>query len=289
MAVGASIDVYAVLSNCLDRIMRKKLPHPAWELFTTNPRFPCSHGASVFINHDTSKPFLVLYVIITKRFQTRNNIVPLDKSARSFSMDGGQFQRHSLHASPMTTQPYQHHGMIVSAGVLLLMSLLQMFQLYPLAIVRQKHYSYIGEDFPAELPLQDDKDVALRFSNNGYAITNDWAWSTLVPGDGRVQLGPDGRLFDVAMYQQLRCLNSIRVAYLANHARPSPMELPNIPEAESCFDTLRQSVLCAADITLDPAKVIFVEGNGTASTVGTEAVHRCRDWVNVRRTVEMNQ
>ncbi|KAF8889857.1 hypothetical protein BD779DRAFT_1438957, partial [Infundibulicybe gibba] len=142
---------------------------------------------------------------------------------------------------------------------------------------------------PAELPLQNDRDVALRFTNNGYSITNDWAWNALVPGDGRVRLGPDGRVFDVAMYQQLRCLNSIRVAYLANHARPSPVELPNIPEAENCFDILRQSFLCAADITLDPAKVVMVDGNGTVFTTGTGVDHRCRDWVNVRRTVKMNQ
>jgi hypothetical protein len=79
------------------------------------------------------------------------------------------------------------------------------------------------------------------------------------------------------MFHQLRCLNVLRVAFI------------NGPDAHTghCLNFLRQAVLCASDITLDP---LIVNPDGTmTSTDGVGATHMCRDWTQVWAYVMENQ
>ena len=116
-------------------------------------------------------------------------------------------------------------------------------------------------------------------------IVEEDIWKDLIPANGGVVTTPEGK-FVVAMYNQLRCLDEVRVAYLALHDRPAPGRVPNNTAAEICLGQLWQILQCNADITLDPA--ILVERNGTLvpGSSGIDVRHRCYDWTKIRDRVD---
>lgn len=97
-----------------------------------------------------------------------------------------------------------------------------------------------------------------------------------------------GDMYNIAAFHQLDCLSSIR-EYLwhlkfavdtnkTEQLRPILLD-PQEDHILSCFDYLRQSVMCAGDTTLEwPAE----DSHGRQATVdGWGVPHHCVDWVSM--------
>jgi hypothetical protein len=127
--------------------------------------------------------------------------------------------------------------------------------------------------------------VALEYAPDLIPIDSDALWSQLIPVNGGVTITRDGK-FIIAMYQQLRCLDEVRVAYLAVHGRPVPGRIPNETATEICLGQLWQIIQCNADITLDPAVLLERDGTLLTASSGEGVLHRCNDWTKVRDVAE---
>ncbi|KAH7921604.1 hypothetical protein BV22DRAFT_721338 [Leucogyrophana mollusca] len=145
---------------------------------------------------------------------------------------------------------------------------------------------YVGDDYPTSLPI-DLPPVALEIENTGkFGISNPEAWAEwrttdLFPrANGYVKLGKQGRMFGISMFHQMHCLLIIRKAVIEKDSADALTHY--------CLDSLRQSILCASDTTLDPLDVDDDNGKLTA-TDGVGVVHVCRDWEKVYDYVRMNQ
>ena len=140
------------------------------------------------------------------------------------------------------------------------------------------YIAYIGDDYPAYYPLEMP-DVWLTPENTiHYQIFTDDAereWSSIFPeGGGFLRLGPEGRLFGLALFHQLHCLARIRRAM---NVRQSSEHVHH------CFNYLRQAILCEANPTIEP--VIPILGR---RSVNAEIPRVCRDWTQVYALVEEN-
>ncbi|KAJ7881918.1 hypothetical protein B0H13DRAFT_930899 [Mycena leptocephala] len=158
--------------------------------------------------------------------------------------------------------------------------------------LRQTSSAYASLDngpLPSELPLTVRAATLEFIFGKHYNIVNDAEWATLIPPNrGRVRLGAGQEEFDVAMYTDLQCLDTIRAAYVSMR---DGARVPS-PAAEACLGHMRQAILCTADITLEPAHVVCKDGQcplSSAVATGQFVNHRCRDWVQVREYVEANQ
>ncbi|KAG7440963.1 uncharacterized protein BT62DRAFT_997440 [Guyanagaster necrorhizus] len=153
-------------------------------------------------------------------------------------------------------------------------------------------HTYWGEI--SELPERIN-DAVLRFQFGNYSITSDDEWASLTPPHGG-QILLDGSKYDVSLYLQLRCLNTVRVAFVTlrdvfnGESLARDINSIDSKETEYCLDVLRQTVQCTADITLEPGQVLVLSDGSTDMGVsGNHVDHVCRDWVQVREFVENNQ
>lgn len=103
---------------------------------------------------------------------------------------------------------------------------------------------------------------------------SEWTSFTSYLGDGHVRLGPDMRLFSVAMFHDLHCLRIIRSAVDKGWKN---LDVRIQDHLHHCFNYLRQHILCAADTTLEPGD--FTTRNFTTARTG--ATHTCVDWAPV--------
>jgi hypothetical protein len=118
-----------------------------------------------------------------------------------------------------------------------------------------------------------------EFKNTSSA---DAQWSSLVPRkthQGYVRLGPDRRVFAVAMFHELHCMSTFHRA-LTWHDHPDA----NVGHFQHCLNYLRQLFMCAADTTLEPYD--FMKRNYTVEAVG--ATRQCGDWSTVYREADEN-
>ncbi|KAJ7302446.1 hypothetical protein DFH08DRAFT_945649 [Mycena albidolilacea] len=180
--------------------------------------------------------------------------------------------------------------LLLSVAVLLCISAtLNVFTIFQLRRTSDAYASLNNAPLPSELPLTVG-DATLEFIfGKHYNITNDAEWATLIPpNQGRVRLGAEEEEFDVAMYTDLQCLDTIRAAYVRMR---DGSRVPS-PAAEACLGHVRQTILCTADITLEPAWVTCKDGEcpvSSAVATGEFVDHKCRDWVQVRNYVQDNQ
>ncbi|KAJ7618701.1 hypothetical protein FB45DRAFT_170638 [Roridomyces roridus] len=104
-------------------------------------------------------------------------------------------------------------------------------------------------------------------------------WEVLFPpGGGFIQVNETGRLYGFSMFHGIHHLNSIRMALEAAFNVSSPFARQFFDASDSfghlqhCTAYLRQSLLCAADSTLEP------ESEHTPGGVaGVGVAHMCRD------------
>lgn len=104
----------------------------------------------------------------------------------------------------------------------------------------------------------------------------EWLW-TAPEGNEDVHLGPENRVFIVAMLHELHCLRSIRAAAQEGIAGDDE-------HLQHCFNYLRKWILCSADVTLEPGD--FRSRNFEEDRLG--AVHICRDWELIYGAIEQN-
>ena len=92
-----------------------------------------------------------------------------------------------------------------------------------------RDYSFVGDDYPLELPLGHLDKVALTLHESIHYDLNlsdpiaEAEWIQLAvqhPGEfGRSRLGQEHRIFSTVFYHQLHCLRNIEIAIL-KHAHP---------------------------------------------------------------------
>ncbi|KAJ7806424.1 hypothetical protein B0H14DRAFT_2875704 [Mycena olivaceomarginata] len=118
----------------------------------------------------------------------------------------------------------------------------------------------------SEAPLAV-QHAALEFAfGKHYNITADAEWDTLLPPHGaQITLGSEE--FDVGLFSDLGCLQTIRHAFLL---------LRNGATGES-FAAAEACLVCDAEEKCAPA------------ATGDHVAHRCRNWAQVREFVEENQ
>lgn len=127
-----------------------------------------------------------------------------------------------------------------------------------------------------------------------YSLDSDADWESLLPkGTGFThaidQQREDKIIFSVAMYHQLHCLGMLRRAHAYFRQGGLASEFIGETHVSHCFTYLRQSSLCAADMTLESASYeLDSSGNWTLGVDGMGIKHKCRNPDLLRRYLEMN-
>ncbi|KAL7277247.1 hypothetical protein ACG7TL_009100 [Trametes sanguinea] len=183
---------------------------------------------------------------------------------------------------------------ILSAANIVL--ILYLFHILEGLVPAAREYTYVGDDFPAQLPLKlPAVGLVLSSDASHFSLYADDDWGSLFPlSDGFITLhpsplthapataqssSPDGRTFLISMVHQLHCLDVLRVAFVANRTGAAQ-------HAAHCLRYLRQAVLCHADATLEPDEPGVRDGRWEHAASGVGAVHRCRDWTALRRYMD---
>ncbi|TFK75557.1 hypothetical protein BDN72DRAFT_892074 [Pluteus cervinus] len=182
-----------------------------------------------------------------------------------------------------------------------------------------KSYSWLEDDFPNSLPVELDT-VAMKIENSHHynvdSPDSTAEYLSLYPGDlGFLRLGPNKRFFGISLYHQLHCLDSLRLAIAGTphtHARrpsPRPFEERDLEQGldsnekssrdpaqeessdhdpawhvNHCLNYLRQTILCNADLTLEPEIKLGSQDVGE----GLGVTHVCKDWSGLYDFAEQN-
>ncbi|KAI0057083.1 hypothetical protein BV25DRAFT_1841935 [Artomyces pyxidatus] len=139
-----------------------------------------------------------------------------------------------------------------------------------------EHYSMVGEDYPARLPLPRARRAVRLLTEDSarYALATpeahkEWIYMSTV-GDNNAHLGGRQRYFSLAITHEIHCLNALRDAL----ADVDPPEGRSAGHLAHCLSYLRQATLCRADTTLEGAEVM--EDGNRGPQGGAE--HVCVDW-----------
>ncbi|KAF2748763.1 hypothetical protein M011DRAFT_337455 [Sporormia fimetaria CBS 119925] len=134
----------------------------------------------------------------------------------------------------------------------------------------------------------------------------DKMWAEMMPlGRGFVQVDTEGKAIEydgekhgledtkvVAVFHQLHCLNNLRKSLFAavddyenfRYLAPSFKH-----EWKYCFDYLRQSLMCSADVTLEELEKSRDSDRKLASADGWGTRHVCRDFGRLFEWAERNR
>ncbi|EKM56659.1 uncharacterized protein PHACADRAFT_253907 [Phanerochaete carnosa HHB-10118-sp] len=161
----------------------------------------------------------------------------------------------------------------------------------------EKDYSWEGDDYPPYLPLDLGEPVAMVLEDSRHYSLNsseaDAEWLSIYPGGqlGFVHLGPQKRFFSLSLYHQIHCLDSLRHAILNGKSHDGEQghghghtRKRDVEHSAHCLNYLRQTIMCAADLTLEPEIVLGSSDVGE----GLGAVHVCRDWSRVHEYTRQN-
>ena len=147
---------------------------------------------------------------------------------------------------------------------------------------------YVGMDYPEYLPLDRplnyvDKTFindTINFPIHGPDAEASWR-GLYADGLGFVRLGPERRILCTSMFHQLHCVEKMRRAF------DDPDDpIASIPHLQHCMNYIRQMILCATDLTLEPEEHNPETGRTEASGIGV--THVCRDWTVVYETLNNN-
>ncbi|KAJ7506561.1 hypothetical protein B0H11DRAFT_235190 [Mycena galericulata] len=146
-----------------------------------------------------------------------------------------------------------------------------------------RQYTYLEFDFPPSLiPLsQHPYNAEMVIEDSVYYAPNETdEWHSQFPGGGGfVRLGPNYRLFGVSMFHQLHCLDKMRTAVTMDP--PTEWEKWHV---QHCLNYVRQMLLCAANVRLEP--VTASEEGMKVDGLGVK--HVCRDWSSLYDLAEKN-
>ncbi|KAI1820840.1 hypothetical protein F4861DRAFT_521648 [Xylaria intraflava] len=163
---------------------------------------------------------------------------------------------------------------------------------FSLALVFSSRWTRDVSQWPINLPTRlytfvnhpslRDLDDPVAADNWNRMVRHEW-WNTEWRDDA-------GRRFPrgIDVFHKMHCLVAIREEFAALATNDSPREEEKVAardgadmkiqltlnrnHLEHCFDFLRQDILCAADMTLEPLADGYVETDGQ----GIE--HECKDW-----------
>ncbi|QDS73728.1 hypothetical protein FKW77_003913 [Venturia effusa] len=91
---------------------------------------------------------------------------------------------------------------------------------------------------------------------------------------------------ELNVFHQLHCLNMLRKRLYSTEKYPPDHELMGIEHLEHCYDALRQSLMCTADITPLPWK--WVEAKKKAMEVA-QVVHTCKNFDAIKSWAKENR
>ncbi|KAK0099975.1 hypothetical protein ONS95_013205 [Cadophora gregata] len=130
---------------------------------------------------------------------------------------------------------------------------------------------------------------------NGYVEfeverAKDDAWSKLIPlgrgfivmpvevpqEDGGVEV--EIKHFCISMFHQLHCIASLKSAFESMINENGTSRLEHTSHLAHCFDYLRQGIMCAGDMTLEPAFELAGEDAGTKAVNGWNVEHQCKNY-----------
>lgn len=146
-------------------------------------------------------------------------------------------------------------------------------------------YTFIGSDVPSELPIEYRLVKLIPEESLHYAVTGpnarlEWLW-TGTEGNNDVHLGPENRVFVVAMFHELHCLRLMRTAMETGYANLDNREPQHL---RHCLNYLRKWILCSADVTLEPGDFKLRD----LHTDRLGATHTCRDWEHIYSVAQQN-
>ncbi|KAL9032285.1 MAG: hypothetical protein Q9214_008030, partial [Letrouitia sp. 1 TL-2023] len=113
---------------------------------------------------------------------------------------------------------------------------------------------------------------------------------------GKPLLYDEGRQLDltsaraVSVFHQLHCLNELRIGFYSPDFRhgddvnTADQHAHSTAHMKHCFDYLRQALMCAADLTLEPLR--SPREGSMPGVNGWGVGHICRDWEGVREWTE---
>ncbi|KAK7683575.1 hypothetical protein QCA50_013413 [Cerrena zonata] len=159
-------------------------------------------------------------------------------------------------------------------------------------LINENDYTWEGDDYPNALPLDLGDPVTLTIEDSRhYALDSpdaDAEYRSIYPGKhlGFIRLGPKRRFFGLSMYHQIHCLDSLRNAILGRHGHGGAShEKRDVEHSHHCLNYLRQTIMCNADMTLEPE---IREGSQDVGE-GLAVTHVCKDWSKVHAFVEENE
>ncbi|KAK7472492.1 hypothetical protein VKT23_000607 [Stygiomarasmius scandens] len=147
-----------------------------------------------------------------------------------------------------------------------------------------------------------DVQNTVNYQLNATSSTNA-QWKALYPHNGIVHIGPNAEPFLPSVFHQLRCLDIIRLAYVAQeehmtshhdhswkqrdvHGHHDDSEKPDVPEvvedarAKHCLNYLRQMLLCRSDLNLESVQAMG-PGDPNIHAVPSRRAQTCQDWTLV--------
>ncbi|KAF9066948.1 hypothetical protein BDP27DRAFT_1267990 [Rhodocollybia butyracea] len=163
-----------------------------------------------------------------------------------------------------------------------------------------REYSYIGEDYPlffpvdevgpASMALYDSTHFSLLPNTSSvldteYKLADDeWEISVSKPDNvGRVRMGPENRVFVVAVSHQLHCLRRIQMALLD---RDNPLGTSG--HIKHCLNYLRQTFLCEAIEGTEQGDFMSQDYDSHEKYRGPVDDLACHDWERVYDAMEEN-
>ncbi|KAH6912436.1 hypothetical protein BKA70DRAFT_763748 [Coprinopsis sp. MPI-PUGE-AT-0042] len=145
-------------------------------------------------------------------------------------------------------------------------------------------YSYHDRDYPELWTISKPAPVGMVAEESvHYAIDTpeameEWATSQ-VDGGGMVRIPPSRRDFALAMFHEMHCLRLMRFALGGHYDDMARGHM------QHCLNYLRQDILCASDVTLEPADIL--ERDYEVERFGS--VHVCENnWEATYQDAEAN-
>jgi hypothetical protein len=121
-------------------------------------------------------------------------------------------------------------------------------------------------------PIFNNLSLPLALADEGFITIPEPKKYNLRPNHNVV--AGDDNAFLISMYHQLHCLRSLQLFYAALAGNDSRVKVDN-HHAGHCFNYIRQGIMCAGDLTLEPP------GNpelGKSAEQGWGIEHTCRPW-----------
>ncbi|KAG4437242.1 hypothetical protein IFR05_007258 [Cadophora sp. M221] len=131
--------------------------------------------------------------------------------------------------------------------------------------------------------------------------TKNDAWAKLMPsGRGFVEIPVEVPLEDggtevkndyfcISMFHQLHCIAGLKAAFDSMSNENDSSQTDHSTHLAHCFDYLRQGVMCAGDMTLEPAFELTGKDSGVKVVNGWNVEHQCRNYQTMYDFAEENR